>query len=163
MPLLRDEAKERMREGGETAGRGRPQQGMQNSTQPIQVNAPNELNGKVRDIAGKALGVSGFTVQQAATIKAADPEEFERQLRGEIRAAWKRPSAAGNFKTIRRRSACLWTPVALLRPARPRTRQRSLCRSFVAPRRSRFRSLSGILQSLEGPYLALALGLRSAH
>ena len=51
-------ANERMQEGGKTAGRGRPQQGMDTRPYPIQG------QGTARDKAGAALNVSGRNVDR---------------------------------------------------------------------------------------------------
>ncbi len=53
------QAKERMVEGGKSAGRSRPQQGVVNLPPPV----------KARDAAGKALGVSGKLVDRARTVR----------------------------------------------------------------------------------------------
>jgi hypothetical protein len=52
------EAKKRMSAGGKEAGRGRPQQGVETVPPPIDA-------GKARDQAGKAVGVSGKTMDKA--------------------------------------------------------------------------------------------------
>jgi hypothetical protein len=87
MPMLRAEAKERQAEGGRhggaIAGQGRPKSDRVLMESP-EAYSPSESKGNTRDIAGKAVGVAGCTVQRAATVKDADPEEFERVKRGEI-------------------------------------------------------------------------------
>jgi len=56
-----EQAKERMREGGQAAGKGRPLQGVAKLPHPI----PNTC--KSRDAAGKAFGVGGSTVERCQT------------------------------------------------------------------------------------------------
>ena len=89
MPMLQEEAKERIhrgeKNGGRTAGNGRPK----NSSPPFLAETysdpdPNELRGESRSIAAQAMQVGKTTVQTAYTVKKKDPEEFERIMRGEI-------------------------------------------------------------------------------
>jgi len=70
-------AKERMVEGGTSAGRGRPQQGVENLSHPIR--------GKSRDHIGAAVGVSGPMIDQAKRIaRDGVPELVEAVERGDI-------------------------------------------------------------------------------
>lgn len=54
-------AKERMAEGGKSAGKGRPRQGVED--------LPHPMTGKSRDQAGKAFGVSGKLVDEARIVR----------------------------------------------------------------------------------------------
>jgi ParB-like chromosome segregation protein Spo0J len=56
-----EEAKRRQKEGGQTAGKGRPKQVVENLPQANEV-------GKARDAVGKAVGVSGKTVDYATKV-----------------------------------------------------------------------------------------------
>jgi hypothetical protein len=60
MDTFKAEAKERMREGGTLAGRGRPKTDrvMSESAEPYPPPVSNQLKGPVRDIASK--GTRGF-------------------------------------------------------------------------------------------------------
>jgi hypothetical protein len=53
--IFEERARERMSEGGKSAGKGRPKQGVENLPPPI----------KARDEAGAAVGVSGKSVDYA--------------------------------------------------------------------------------------------------
>lgn len=78
VPLLQGEAKQRQRDHANTAP-GRPKTLVLESTQVME-----RPSGKVRDIAAKAVGVSGFSVQKALGVQKADPELFESVKRGEV-------------------------------------------------------------------------------
>jgi hypothetical protein len=89
MPLLREEARERRRQGsrdgGHIAGNGRPQSRLPvKSPEAYSTHETNELRGESRSIAAKAVNAGGKTIQTAAAVMARDPEEFQRVLRGEI-------------------------------------------------------------------------------
>jgi hypothetical protein len=75
LPLLQAEAKNRQREHGGTSP-GHP-------SQSLPVDLPEVFSGDVRDIAGKAVGVSGSTVDRARQVKTANPQGYERLKRGE--------------------------------------------------------------------------------
>jgi len=68
---------------GTAGGRGRKKNPGEIPSQGFLPNDVNHMTGKARDIAGKAVGVSGWTVQGAMRVKEAHPEEFERIKRGE--------------------------------------------------------------------------------
>ena len=68
-----EEAKKRMREGGEKAGKGRPQQGVESLPPPID-------KGKARDKAGKAFGVSGRYVDAATRVLERCPESVSNAV-----------------------------------------------------------------------------------
>jgi len=77
VPLLAEEAKERQRKGGEEAGAGRPKK--------VEANCPQPLRqAQTRDIAGKAVGVSGRSVQRALIVMKADPQAFSEVERGRL-------------------------------------------------------------------------------
>jgi hypothetical protein len=57
--MFDDQAKERMRNGGKAAGKGRPKQGMENFPHP---------NGTARDKAAELVGVSGKSVGFASRV-----------------------------------------------------------------------------------------------
>lgn len=68
--MLREEAKQRQRMSG---GDRKSQQAKSVpviSPDPIGANAINNLTGETREIAAKAVGVSGFTVQRGVSQKA---------------------------------------------------------------------------------------------
>ena len=76
-----EQAKERMREGGKEAGRGRPkqdnEQGVKKSTPPIAA--------KSRDAAGEAVGVSGYSIDRATEVLASGkPEVVEAVDTGKV-------------------------------------------------------------------------------
>lgn len=74
VPMLREEAKERQREHGRTApGRSKT----------LPADTP-EVKGDVRDIAAKAVGVGGKTVQLAMNVRNSNPDTFEKVKRGEL-------------------------------------------------------------------------------
>jgi hypothetical protein len=65
-----DEAKKRMSEGGKAGGKGRPKQGMET--------LPSPNSGAARDQAGKAVGVSGRSIDYATKVIAnAVPEVIQ--------------------------------------------------------------------------------------
>ena len=67
--MLHKEAEERQRKHGGTAP-GRPAQTLvTESTQVITPNGPDAPKGAARTIASKAVGVSGYVVQRAVTVK----------------------------------------------------------------------------------------------
>jgi hypothetical protein len=59
------QAKSRMSEGGKAAGKGRPQQGKENLPSPI------SNPGQSRDLAGRAVGVSGRSIDHATKVHVA--------------------------------------------------------------------------------------------
>lgn len=86
--LLQAEAKVRQRDAGSRGiegGRGhkKPETLVPNSTQGFPATPSNQIKGSARDIAAKALGVSGYVVGRAAQVRKASPEEHERVKRGE--------------------------------------------------------------------------------
>lgn len=82
IPMLQAEAKERQREHGGTAP-GRPKTLLVDLPEVMPAQESSDLRGTVREIAGKAVGVGGSTVERAAKIKEAAPEAFERVRKGE--------------------------------------------------------------------------------
>jgi hypothetical protein len=83
------QAKERMSEGGKKAGRGRPQQGMENLPSTIEA-------GSARDRAAKSVGVSGRTVDYAASVlKHGEPELVQAVEQGRV-------SVSAAAKAVRR-------------------------------------------------------------
>ena len=93
LPLLRDEAKKRLKT---STGGAHPR--------PT-VSLPEAVKGESTEIAGKAVGVGASTISHAKVVKAANPEAFERLKRGETTVSEeyedtretpraKRPSAA---------------------------------------------------------------------
>jgi hypothetical protein len=82
IPMLQEEAKKR--QATSTGGCY--------GAKPLQAKLPegvcsnnfNGLRGQARDIAARAVGVGGRTVQKALTLKKAEPETFEKIKRGEI-------------------------------------------------------------------------------
>ena len=97
LPLLQEEAEQRRREGerrgGLTAGNGRP-----SSSPPHAADSynPHKVQGEARQIAAKTVQVGKTKIQEAAAVKKADPNEFERIRRGEVsvNAAYKKVMAA---------------------------------------------------------------------
>lgn len=106
MPLLKEEAKQRQAVSG---------LGFYGA-KPLPVNSPEVVKGEAREIAAKAVSVSGCTIQRAVEIKKCDPEAFERLKRGEstvnaefveVRAESQRhptPATNGVRKSIRENS-----------------------------------------------------------
>ena len=67
-----EQARERMRQGGEMAGKGRPKQGQANSPDPI------PSTGQSRDHVAKVVGVGGTTIDYATKVlREAVPEIVE--------------------------------------------------------------------------------------
>jgi hypothetical protein len=95
LPMLADEAKARQREGGRRGGENKV---MVSVPQPYSNNEPNELRGTSRDIAGRAVGVGGSSVERAAILQRDAPEEFERVKKGEVTvgAAWREATERKN-------------------------------------------------------------------
>jgi hypothetical protein len=103
--MLAVEAKERMREGGKSAGKGRPKQGMADLPSPKQLkdqaaynareSAANELPDKAastaRAQAAKVVGSSGRSIQDAKSVKENAPELFEKVKAGEITVSAAKP------------------------------------------------------------------------
>lgn len=79
LPMLREEARQRQREHGGTAP-GRPSE-----TLGAKLPEVIEDEGKAVEIAARILNTGARSIQNAARIKEADPEAFERLKRGETR------------------------------------------------------------------------------
>jgi hypothetical protein len=90
--LYEAEAKERMREGGRTGGRGRPrrkddneeaEQGKQNSADPI---------GQSRDKAASAVNVSHYSIDAGSKVIANGTAELQHLVEAD---AWKGSARSG--------------------------------------------------------------------
>ena len=95
MDTLRAEAKERQREHGGTApGRSKVETLPLKST-GVTTPPSNQIEGPVRDIAAKALGVSGYVVGRAAQVRAADISRIVTLTTGEGKRRTGRRGAPG--------------------------------------------------------------------
>ena len=81
LPMLREEARKRMSQGGKKHA---AQEGVATLPPLSGSHKDNDLHGKSRAIAAKAVGVGGKTVQDAATLMSKDPKLFESIKRGEV-------------------------------------------------------------------------------
>lgn len=77
LPTFREEARENLSLAGKTAGKGRKKQGLSKVTKAINARAQ----------AAAAVGVAPAYVSQAAAVKKADPELFEKVKGGEVTIA----------------------------------------------------------------------------
>jgi len=79
--MLQEEAKKRQAVSGPGFYGAKPL--VAEMPQVVPDNDFKELQGRTREIAAKAVGVSGRLVQKALAVKKADPEKFEKIKRGE--------------------------------------------------------------------------------
>jgi hypothetical protein len=83
-PMLREEARERQIQAcGDKVSRD-ARALLVDLPEALSPNRSSKMPGNIRDIAGRALSVSGSTIDRAEQVKAADPDAYERIRRGEV-------------------------------------------------------------------------------
>jgi hypothetical protein len=121
--LYDERAKERQREGGKEAGKGRAKQVVENLPQPIDAGKGHKKNsvenlppssdtGKARDQAGKVMGVSGATVDCARKVRRDGVPELAKAVdEGRMSVSYA-AKLVGEPEEVQKREAAM--------PARPR-------------------------------------------
>jgi hypothetical protein len=114
-----EEARERMRQGGALAGRGRPaKKGVAILPHPITTS-------RARDQAAKAVGVSGRSITTAKQIEKQSPQAFDRVRKGELTLSQAKKELTAQKGKARPVSTSKQAPEARPKKAKPATPSKS--------------------------------------
>jgi cell division protein FtsB len=155
LPLLEAEAKDRQREGGKRAGRGRPEKGRQKLAEPV-------ADGRAAQQAAQLVGTNRLYVTVARRLEAEAPDLFERvkagdlavmQARLELKRRERRQeseAAEAEYRAARAAGGDVWVTIPESWPSRnyDALRAQVLARPAFADRQAEVRRLRAEVERL---------------